>query len=63
MCLSTVFTEAKNSEPLIKNVAMVEIQGDEIIFTDILGRKTAVKGFVSAVDLMENTITVREKSV
>lgn len=62
MCLSTVYKE--NSEDfLCRNIAKVENKGDEIIFTDIMGRRTVVKGIITDIDLMENIIKIREKTV
>ena len=62
MCLSTVYKE--NSEDfLLRNIARVQNRGNEIVFTDILGRQTVIKGIITDIDLTENIIKVREKEL
>lgn len=59
MCLSTVYNEKK--EILTKNVAAVTMEDGKLVFSDILGRTTAVIGTIEKIDLMENEILIRQK--
>lgn len=61
MCLSTVYTlRGSEKHELCKNVAAMKIEGDRLVFTDILGVPTAVVGTLETVDLMDNVILVRQ---
>lgn len=52
MCLSTVYKDKKSEEnALVQYVEKIEVKGDEIIFTDVLGMETRVKGHLKLVDL------------
>ena len=59
MCLSNVYSgEEPDSRLLFKNVASLNIDGDNITLTDILGIPTNIKGTVKKIDLLENIIIV-----
>ena len=61
MCLSTVYTlQGNEKREICKNVAAMQKQGDQLVFTDILGVPTAVVGTIEKIDLMENLIFVRQ---
>ena len=55
MCLSTVYTlQGNEKREVCKNVAAMQKQGDQLVFTDILGAPTVVVGTIEKSDLMEN---------
>ena len=61
MCLSTVYTLKGNEKhEVCKNVASMTVEGDKLVFSDILGVPTAVVGKLEKIDLMENAIFVRQ---
>ena len=61
MCLSTVYTlQGNEKREVCKNVAAMQKQGDQLVFTDILGASTVVVGTIEKIDLMENLIFVRQ---
>ena len=61
MCLSTVYTlRGNDTQEICKNVAAMKKEGDQLIFTDILGVPTAVTGTIEKIDLMDNLIFVRQ---
>lgn len=61
MCLSTVYTlQGNEKREICKNVAAMQKQGDQLVFTDILGAPTVVVGTIEKIDLMENLIFVRQ---
>lgn len=61
MCLSTVYTLRGNEkQEVCKNVASMTVEGDKLVFSDILGVPTAVVGKLEKIDLMENAIFVRQ---
>ena len=61
MCLYTVYTLRGNEkQEVCKNVASMTVEGDKLVFSDILGVPTAVVGKLEKIDLMENAIFVRQ---
>ncbi len=59
MCLSTVYTlRGDEKKEVCKNVAAMTVEGDKLVFSDILGVPTAVVGTIEKIDLMENLIFV-----
>ena len=61
MCLSTVYTlTGTEKQEVCKNVASMTVEGDKLVFSDILGVPTAVVGKLEKIDLMENAIFVRQ---
>ena len=61
MCLSEVYKQT-DSEPefLCKNIAKIIPMENEVVFYDFMGRKTVFYGSILSVDLMENTVLVKE---
>ena len=60
MCLSTVYQVLGGDEKLLcQHVSGIEIKGEELCFTDIMGCETVVTGKIEKIDLMNNTILVR----
>lgn len=60
MCLSTVVTlRGAEQKELCKNIASMSVEGDKLVFSDIMGVPTAVVGAIEKIDLMENRIFVR----
>jgi len=61
MCLSTVYkNEVNDANRLAKNVADIKVDKGQIIFTDLMGIRTAFNGSLEKVDLMDNYVIVRE---
>lgn len=60
MCLSTVFERGddQSNRCLLRNVAKVQVNPEEIVFTDLMGVRTAYAGKLHTMDLLENTIIV-----
>lgn len=60
MCLSTVYKNEVNEENMLaKNVADIRVEGGKIIFTDLMGIRTAFDGSLEKIDLMDNYVIVR----
>jgi predicted RNA-binding protein len=59
MCESSVFIEKEgNRELLMEDVVCVDIDGDEIKLTGILGETRATKGRIREINLMTHTILI-----
>ena len=60
MCLSTVYQVLGDDQTLLcQHVSAVEINGEDLTFTDIMGCETHVTGKIEKIDLMNNAIIVR----
>ena len=60
MCLSTVYKVIGTDEtPVCQYVSSVDIHGDELHFTDIMGGETVLNGSIEKIDLVNNAIIVR----
>ncbi len=60
MCLSNVYRNSvDDSNLLARNVADIKIENGKIIFTDIMGIRTAFDGSLEQIDLTENFIIVK----
>lgn len=60
MCLSNVYKNSvDDSNLLARNVADIKIENGKVIFTDIMGIRTAFDGSLEQIDLTENFIIVK----
>jgi predicted RNA-binding protein len=48
-------------ELLFRNVASVQQKGEQLVFSDILGRQNTVTGRIQSIDLLENIIRIERK--
>jgi predicted RNA-binding protein len=59
MCESSVFIEKeRNRELLMEDVVHVDIDGEEIKLTGILGETQEAKGRIKEINLMKHTIVI-----
>lgn len=59
MCLSTVYRkEDEENIFLLKNIANVKINENNLVFVDLMGVRTEMTGKILEIDLMENTILI-----
>ena len=60
MCLSNVFLVSDEDEELICEYASsVDVEGDQIYLTDVIGQEITVTGTILSVDLIKNQIKVK----
>jgi predicted RNA-binding protein len=59
MCESSVFIEKEgNRELLMEDVVRVDIDGDGIKLTGVLGETQATRGQIREINLMQHTIVI-----
>ena len=59
MCLSTVYNHEKNDDNILcRYVASIEVDGDQLTFTDVMGMVTQVTGHLVSADLTSGTVVV-----
>ncbi len=60
MCLSNVFLVSDENEELVCEYASsVDVEGDQIHLTDVIGQEITVTGSILSVDLIKNQIKVK----
>ena len=59
MCLSTVYNnEKKDDNILCRFVQTIQAEGDKLIFTDVMGAVTEIRGRLVSADLAGGTVVV-----
>ena len=60
MCLSNVYLLSDGGEKLVCEYAStVNVQGDTILLTDVIGQEITLTGTIASVDLIKNEIKVK----
>lgn len=55
MCLATVYKESDNTV-IMQNVARIDVDGDTVTITDIIGDETKIQGRILMVDLANSVV-------
>lgn len=59
MCLSSIYNKSvDDNNLLIRNVQQIKVDGDNLIFTDILEDETRMVGKIVSADLVEGRVIV-----
>ncbi len=59
MCLSKVYTKKNDSEILLLNsIERISVDGDDMIFTDLLGREIRIRGSLILADLVNGKVII-----
>ena len=58
MCLSTAYKESKPDEVLMEYVSTININGEEVTLTDLMGEKKTFKGRLTFADLTGAVIRI-----
>ena len=58
MCLATVFKESDDSV-IFKNVARIDVDGNQLILRDIMGDERVVGGSILMVDLANSIVKLK----
>ena len=59
MCLSTIYRNEKQADNILcKFVANIHVDGDKLIFEDVMGMKTTVTGRLVSADLTAGSVIV-----
>lgn len=62
MCESTIFLEkGGETEEIMKDVAKIIIDGDQLTFVGLLGEEKTITGELRLVDSVSHKVIVREK--
>jgi len=62
MCESTIFLEKGGErEEIMKDVAKIFIDGDQVTFVGLLGEEKTITGELTLIDSVKHHVIVREK--
>jgi len=62
MCLATVYTMKGGDDTkvaVLDKVQLVDVEGDELVCTNLFGEVARVQGSITRIDLNESVITIR----
>ena len=61
MCeLTAILADGNKKEILMKDVIRLEVNGDEIVITDIFGDIMTVHGIIKSVDIAKQEVLIKE---
>lgn len=60
MCLATVYKTQEPDNIILQYVSKLEVEGDSIILTDVMGEQRTVQGTIQMVDLANNIVQITE---
>ncbi len=64
MCLATVYEETKKAENILcRNITKIEVEGEDIRLTDIMGVETTYKGRIVSAELSGGTVILKKAEV
>ncbi len=59
MCLSTIYKDKiDDKNVLMKNVMCIEMNGNSLLFTDLMERKLEIKGSLTKANLVDGYVIV-----
>ena len=58
MCLSTAYRDSNPDEVLMQDVSAINIEGENVILTDLFGEKKTFKGRLTFADLTGAVIKI-----
>lgn len=58
MCLATVYKEPDNTV-VCKNVGRIDVDGEYVLITDIMGEETKIQGQILSVDLVNSIVKLQ----
>lgn len=60
MCLSTAYKNRKDEDAVIaRYVSKIDVKGDAVILTDVMGTETEVPGSLRFIDLTGGTVIIQ----
>jgi len=60
MCLANIYQNGRAGKPLIKSVAYLRIDGDQIVAENLAGESEVIQAKIREIDFMNSDIIVEE---
>jgi len=61
MCLATAYWSAKNDQPILRDIALMEVKGEDVHLQSLFGEQEVVRGRVTEVDFEESKIILERQ--
>jgi len=59
MCLATVYDKTQEPDSIVLEfVSRIDVEGDTITLTDVMGETRAVQGIIRSVDLADSKVVI-----
>lgn len=58
MCLSTVYRSADPDSVIMEYVSKIQVDGDEITLTDVMGEQKTIQGTLALADLTGGVVKI-----
>ena len=58
MCLAAVYQGTENSEPAMKEIARLRIEGDSVELETLFGEKMVLQGRIKEIDFMGSRVVI-----
>ena len=59
MCLAAAYQGAESDEPILKEIAHLNINGDKIELETLFGERKVIQGKLTEIDFMKSRIVIR----
>ena len=60
MCLANIYQNTKTAKPLIKSVARLRVDGNQVVAETLMGESQIVPGKITEIDFMNSDVIVEE---
>ena len=60
MCLANIYQNTKAGEPLIKSVARLRVDGNQVVAETLMGESQIVSGKITEIDFVNSDVIVEE---
>ena len=60
MCLANIYQNTRAGEPLIRSVARLRVDGNQVVAETLMGESQIVSGKITEIDFMNSDVIVKE---
>ena len=60
MCLANVYQNTRTGEPVMKSVAYLRVDGNQVVAETLMGESQIVQGRITQIDFMNSDVIVEE---
>ena len=58
MCLAAAYEGAESEAPILREIARVTVDGDDVQLETLFGEQTVLRGKIAAIDFMKSRIVI-----
>ena len=60
MCLANIYQNTRTAKPLIKSVARLRVDGNQVVAETLMGESQIVSGKITEIDFVNSDVIVEE---